>query len=386
MNKKAFTLIELLAVIVILAIISLIAVPIVINIINDSKISSDEQSVELYLDTAEKTITKKQLSNPNFNPDKCKILSNGDLECFKDKQSLGITKIEMKGRIPEKGTIELKNNKFKYKNIWFNNKKYYAIAVLLDDADNNNEISMGDKYSYRVNDKDTFNFYVLTEPVDGQVNLIMDRNICEDGTANYTEGSGNCTYQWYFEDNNYYGPVVAMEKMYQATKNWENVPNMDFKYEDEGRKFAEDNEYQKIPGYGTIETTEKGIKIIMKDNLTEVTNTNNQVPAILFDEGKPLKARLPKENEVTFNEAIQGNTRLKYWLVDNLEYSDNYPIEIYEKKQNIQGIYNYWLLSSCFYSNSFSNYVYNYGYLGAGYTSNYYGIRPVITVPIDDLN
>ena len=52
--KKGFTLIELLAVIVILAIIALIAVPVVIHIINDSKKSSEEQSVELYMDSIKK--------------------------------------------------------------------------------------------------------------------------------------------------------------------------------------------------------------------------------------------------------------------------------------------------------------------------------------------
>ena len=41
--KKGFTLIELLAVITILAIISLVAVPIVINIIEDSKETHDKR-------------------------------------------------------------------------------------------------------------------------------------------------------------------------------------------------------------------------------------------------------------------------------------------------------------------------------------------------------
>ena len=48
MSNKAFTLIELLAVIVILAIIALIAVPIVVNIIDDSKKSSNEESIKMY--------------------------------------------------------------------------------------------------------------------------------------------------------------------------------------------------------------------------------------------------------------------------------------------------------------------------------------------------
>ena len=53
MKKKGFTLIELLAVIVILAIISLIAVPIVLNIIDDARISSYERSSENILSAAE---------------------------------------------------------------------------------------------------------------------------------------------------------------------------------------------------------------------------------------------------------------------------------------------------------------------------------------------
>lgn len=57
--KKGFTLIELLAVIVILAIISLIAVPIVIHIINDSKKSSEEETVKLYIDSVKKAISRK---------------------------------------------------------------------------------------------------------------------------------------------------------------------------------------------------------------------------------------------------------------------------------------------------------------------------------------
>ena len=43
--RRGFTLIELLAVIVILAIIALIAVPIVIHIIDDSKKSSEKESI-----------------------------------------------------------------------------------------------------------------------------------------------------------------------------------------------------------------------------------------------------------------------------------------------------------------------------------------------------
>ena len=89
-KKRAFTLVELLAVIVILAIISLIAVPIVLGIINDAKKSSEEESLKLYFDTVEKAITRKQLSSSNFNPDRCEIQSDGNLECFNNNETFSL--------------------------------------------------------------------------------------------------------------------------------------------------------------------------------------------------------------------------------------------------------------------------------------------------------
>ena len=58
MNKRAFTLIELLAVIVILAIIALIAVPIILNIIEDSKLSSQKRSIDNYAKAVEQAATR----------------------------------------------------------------------------------------------------------------------------------------------------------------------------------------------------------------------------------------------------------------------------------------------------------------------------------------
>ena len=60
--KKGFTLVELLAVIVILAIIALIAVPITINIINNSRESSNKSSVELYGRAVEQALLKARIN------------------------------------------------------------------------------------------------------------------------------------------------------------------------------------------------------------------------------------------------------------------------------------------------------------------------------------
>ena len=78
--KKGFTLIELLAVIVILAIISFIAVPVVLNIIQDSKIESVKASAISYTKGAVTKITSQSLKK-SANPSSCKIVNN-NLDCY----------------------------------------------------------------------------------------------------------------------------------------------------------------------------------------------------------------------------------------------------------------------------------------------------------------
>ena len=59
--KKGFTLVELLAVIIILAVISTIVVPIVLNIVNDSKKSTYQSSIELYGKAVKQAILNYEL-------------------------------------------------------------------------------------------------------------------------------------------------------------------------------------------------------------------------------------------------------------------------------------------------------------------------------------
>ena len=114
---RGFTLIELLAVIVILAIIALIAVPIVVNIINDSKKESQQRSIELYVDHVQKAITKYQMTHPDFNPKECTI-EDKKLTC--DGTEI---QVEMKGQVPESGTITIVDNKLYY-DVTLEGKKY----------------------------------------------------------------------------------------------------------------------------------------------------------------------------------------------------------------------------------------------------------------------
>ena len=81
-NKKGFTLVELLAVIVILVIIALIATPIILNVINDAKKQAAKDSVYGYIDAIEKAIVMDQFDNKSKLPvpdsDGCYIVKELD--------------------------------------------------------------------------------------------------------------------------------------------------------------------------------------------------------------------------------------------------------------------------------------------------------------------
>ena len=61
--SKGFTLIELLAVIVILAIIALISTPIVLDIIENTKVTSQKRSIEMYVAAVENAVARYSMSN-----------------------------------------------------------------------------------------------------------------------------------------------------------------------------------------------------------------------------------------------------------------------------------------------------------------------------------
>ena len=104
--KKGFTLIELLAVIVILAIIALIATPIVLNIISETKESSQLRGSQFYIDAVEHSVTREMLKDSNFKPSICKIEKDGNLLC--DNKTI---KVDVKGETPNDGIIVFETGK-----------------------------------------------------------------------------------------------------------------------------------------------------------------------------------------------------------------------------------------------------------------------------------
>ena len=63
--KKGFTLVELLAVIVILALIALITIPVILNVVEKSKVKTYQRSIDSYAHSIEKAIAEYYLDHEN---------------------------------------------------------------------------------------------------------------------------------------------------------------------------------------------------------------------------------------------------------------------------------------------------------------------------------
>ena len=104
-KNKGFTLVELLAVIVILALIALIATPIILNVINDAKKQAAKDSAYGYMDAVEKYIVSSELKDKSI---KDRTYSVEELN------NMGVS---VKGSIPDNGNIEIKEGAVKNYNL-----------------------------------------------------------------------------------------------------------------------------------------------------------------------------------------------------------------------------------------------------------------------------
>ena len=94
-SKSGFTLVELLAVIVILAIIAVIATPIILGVIETAKKGAAEQSAYGYIDAVEKQIAINQINNKNTSL----VPMNGVVSV------IDLSSVEVKGQKPSDGVI-----------------------------------------------------------------------------------------------------------------------------------------------------------------------------------------------------------------------------------------------------------------------------------------
>ena len=283
-NKKGFTLVELLAVIIILAALVVITAPIVINITEKSEDETLLLAANMYLDAVKQATMNKNLEEKGtFDPTLCEVNEGGSLIC--DGATVDL---EVNGQLPSSGTIKLKNH-----NITSVKLNYGENTIIKSKS---GEL-INFENEYKIGQKVTFIADVYNNSIDG---YIIDENEDTVTILTYTY-SGS---YWSNKDGDL-GPIILLDNLNSLTSNWiyvDPIENYRYNNNEEGRKNF---------GYQKVEIKNGTTKIISEDG-TEV----NSMPGI-------AKSRLLTLEEIfEISASLNSNLTLKNliaYIEENLE-------------------------------------------------------------------
>ena len=326
-KNKGFTLVELLAVIVILAIIALIATPIILNVINDAKKQAAKDSAYGYMDAVEKYIVSSELEDKSIQDRTYSV---------EELNSMGVS---VKGSTPDNGNIEIKNSSVKSYDIGIDGyvvrngkvdkvsttKSFKNGTAVYYNPETENKCSKEEAKSTTGTKSGCMKWYVFNDKEgNATVNVILDHNTTA-GVA------------WNLTGNN--SEMKEVKKALENdTKDWKNTARL-----------ITANEVAKITGYTSWGTNITGY------------------PWFCFDTNQPD----------TTNECAKAQGTSEYaWLFDYTKECTSYGCNVSDSST-----WGYWT-SSPYKGNSTQAWrVVRNGYLGGNgviFTGD--GIRPVITI------
>ena len=262
-KNKGFTLVELLAVIVILALIALIATPIILNVINDAKKQAAKDSAYGYMDAVEKYIVSSELEDESI-PDG--IYRVEDLN----------KKISVKGSTPDNGNIEIKNSSVKSYDIGIDGyvvrngkvekvsttKSFKNGTAVYYNPETETKCKSSEAVSTTGKNSGCMKWYVFNDKEgNATVNVILDHNT----TANVAYNSTGSNSEM----------KEVADALKKDTSTWKNTARL-----------ITANEVAKITGYTGFDATQSGQSWFYLDsnNQTQTaTSTNKSKYAWLFD-------------------------------------------------------------------------------------------------------
>ena len=266
-KEKGFTLMELLAVIVILGIITVIAVPKVLDIINKSRESASNSSIKLVKDAIKTQVASSDLTGPVFTKetDGCYIFN------FDDQTSGNTKSLEIKNKDKVSGSIKYCNNTFSDDTLKFDgnsinkdeekgkiickrasilhteectqtDSQYYCSGagyttsgtkgtstITYGNLGTNGILTSGDAFDCDVNgdgvyDSETGRFYYVSDYYNTSTKSFENDTAVLLYYNNVSEGnpSTNSTYAYDSSGENFYGPRTAFAQL-PTTSQWSNM-------------------------------------------------------------------------------------------------------------------------------------------------------------------
>ena len=249
-RNKGFTLVELLAVIVILALIALIATPIILNVINDAKKQAAKDSAYGYMDAVEKYIVSSELEDKSIQDGRYSV------------EELN-KKISVKGSTPDNGNIEIKNSSVKSYDIGIDGyvvrngkvdkvsttKKFENGTAVYYNPETENKCSKEEAKSTTGTKRGCMKWYVFNDKEgNATVNIILDHNTTANVAWNSTGSNSEMKEV-----------KIALEN---DTKDWKNTARL-----------ITANEIAKITGHPTFDASNTGQSWFCLDtNKPDTTN------------------------------------------------------------------------------------------------------------------
>ena len=325
-KNKGFTLVELLAVIVILALIALIATPIILNVINDAKKQAAKDSAYGYMDAVEKYIVSSELED--------KSIQDGTYRVEELNK-----KISVKGSTPDNGNIEIKNSSVKSYDIGIDG--YVVSNGKVDKVSTTKSFKNGTAVYYN--------------PETG--------NKCSKEAAKSTTGTKSGCMKWYvFNDKEGNATVnVILDHNTTANVAWNSTgSNSEMK---EVKKALEND----------TKDWKNTARLITANEVAKITGNTNWDAS---KESQTLFCLDTNQSDGTNHCAKTKGTSKYTWLFDYTSVCTDYGCNISDSSN-----WGYWT-SIPYKDNTINVWVVNsYGSLTLDYvTRTVVGIRPVITI------
>jgi len=246
--NKGFTLVELLAVIIILAVIALITTPIVLNVIDKSNLSALKTSAHMVIKAGDLYFQENQLNEQAIKEETFILPDSADILDLDGKAPNGEIRINKNGKIAlaifddeyciTKGYEDSELTVYK-------NSKYCLMPIpelsylamtsselgintvstcLLEDT-----CDPGTAFVIPVNNNEIYKFYVLSD-LGNEISLIMDRNLGDNNVAWVSKLDYNDNENYGSKGNSNKGPITAIKALKERTTSWVNVLEKEYIY------------------------------------------------------------------------------------------------------------------------------------------------------------